>query len=87
MTSYPCNKYEQITPSYLLSVKQIPVFLGHAHMRDMSIPWTFLLKVPPLGENSVMSNVVDRVNFVASRNFNSDDVKKLTIGILSILRR
>ena len=21
MTSYPCNKYEQITPSYLLSVK------------------------------------------------------------------
>ena len=23
MTSYPCNKYEQITPSYLLSVNQI----------------------------------------------------------------
>ena len=23
MTSYPCNKYEQITPSYLLSVKDI----------------------------------------------------------------
>ena len=23
MTSYPCNKYEQITPSYLLSVKYI----------------------------------------------------------------
>ena len=23
MTSYPCNKYEQITPSYLLSVKEI----------------------------------------------------------------
>ena len=22
MTSYPCNKYEQITPSYRLSVKQ-----------------------------------------------------------------
>ena len=22
MTSYPCNKYEQITPSYLLSVNQ-----------------------------------------------------------------
>ena len=25
MTSYPCNKYEQITPSYLLSVKYIEV--------------------------------------------------------------
>ena len=23
MTSYPCNKYEQITPSYLLSVNHI----------------------------------------------------------------
>ena len=23
MTSYPCNKYEQITPSYLLNVKYI----------------------------------------------------------------
>ena len=23
MTSYPCNNYEQITPSYLLSVKYI----------------------------------------------------------------
>ena len=25
MTSYPCNKYEQITPSYLLSVKYINI--------------------------------------------------------------
>ena len=25
MTSYPCNKYEQITPSYLLSVNYIPL--------------------------------------------------------------
>ena len=27
MTSYPCNKYEQITPSYLLSVKYIYIYI------------------------------------------------------------
>ena len=29
MTSYPCNKYEQITPSYLLSVKQVPISMHY----------------------------------------------------------
>ena len=31
MTSYPCNKYEQITPSYRLSVKYIliPQYLDY----------------------------------------------------------
>ena len=29
MTSYPCNKYEQITPSYRLSVNQIASFFIH----------------------------------------------------------
>ena len=32
MTSYPCNKYEQITPSYRLSVKQIIKFLKYKTM-------------------------------------------------------
>ena len=28
MTSYPCNKYEQITPSYRLSVKYIYIYIS-----------------------------------------------------------
>ena len=31
MTSYPCNNYEQITPSYRLSVKYINIDKGDTH--------------------------------------------------------
>ena len=39
MTSYPCNKYGQITPSYLLSVKYI---IDQHHARGLS-PFIALL--------------------------------------------
>ena len=38
MTSYPCNKYEQITPSYLLSVNE-------SQALSLSIEMTWLFKV------------------------------------------
>ena len=57
MMSYPCNKYEQITPSYLLSVKYIVLVVTSL----VAIIETQILELQNLGVKTNLSD--DEINF------------------------
>ena len=60
MTSYPCNKYENITPSYLLSVKSnsfsiVNVFIIHFKSPCETNQWEFVGVSVKMGVRHVFS--------------------------------
>ena len=55
----PCNKYEQITPSYLLSVNQYGLFLKHYGMGEpLCPPLVTLLFLKVEGQNLVALGIL-----------------------------
>ena len=74
MTSYPCNKYEQIMPSYLLSVKYIVFVVTPL----VAIIKTQILELQNLGVKAI--NLADD-----EINVNNETENKIKLGQYSIL--
>ena len=74
MMSYPCNKYEQITPCYLLSVKYIVLVLTPL----VAIIETQILELQNLGVKTI--NLADD-----EINVSDETENKIKLGQYSIL--
>ena len=68
MTSYPCNKYEQITPSYLLSVKYI-FDKNFSNCYFITLEVTLIHTVDIEDNKYYLNNIMEKVIPKSKQNF------------------